>query len=88
MNDSKHFLIGAHPGFDLAREAANMMAARLDVVDHDLGGDGVAGHVQNVSSVLLPDGAVRWSSGHGPITMPFEMSRPSPTGSEGIRKPV
>jgi len=86
VNDSKEFLIGDHPGFDRAREAAKVLAARFDCPRHDLGvvlgsgwshtleslgeviaevsfdeipglgGDGVAGHVQKVSSVALPDG--------------------------------
>ena len=86
VNDTQHFLRGDHPGFDLAREAASMLAEQFDTPKHDLGvvlgsgwahtiealgevtgevsfdkvpglgGDGVAGHVQKVSSVRLPDG--------------------------------
>lgn len=86
VNDSKQFLLGDHPGFDLAREAATVLAEQLGTPKHDLGvvlgsgwahtietlgevtgevsfdqvpglgGDGVAGHVQKISSVLLPDG--------------------------------
>lgn len=86
VNDSKEFLIGDHPGFELARQAAGVLAERFGTPRHDLGvvlgsgwahtidalgevtgevsfdqipglgGDGVAGHVQKVSSVTLPDG--------------------------------
>ena len=86
VNDSQQALIGNHPGFDQAREAADVLAERLDCPRHDigvvlgsgwahtidslgevtgevsfdqvpgLGQDGVAGHVQKVSSVRLPDG--------------------------------
>lgn len=85
VNDSKQFLVGDHPGFELARQAADMLADQLGSPRHDLGvvlgsgwahtiealgevtgevafdqvpglgGDGVAGHVQKISSVLLPD---------------------------------
>lgn len=86
MSDTNTFLLGDHPGFDLARQAAEVLAARLGVTRHDigvvlgsgwahtidalgeingeisfddvpgLGGDGVAGHVQKVTSVRLPNG--------------------------------
>lgn len=86
VNDMNTFLTGNHPGFDLARQAAEVLANRLGVRQHDigvvlgsgwahtidslgeingqiafsevpgLGGDGVAGHVQSVTSVRLPNG--------------------------------
>lgn len=86
VNDSMKFLTGDHPGFQLAREAAAVLADRLGTPRHDIGvvlgsgwahtldtlgevvaevsfaevpglaGDGVAGHVQQISSVALPDG--------------------------------
>src|SRR5699024_1263408 len=86
VKDSEQFLVGQHPGFDLARQAAQVLATRFDVARHDLGvvlGSGwahtldslgdvvaeipfsevpglacvdVAGHVQKISSVRLPDG--------------------------------
>lgn len=86
VSDINTFLPGDHPGFDLARQAAQVLAERLGVTRHDigvvlgsgwartidalgqvngeiaftdipgLGGDGVAGHVQKVTSVSLPDG--------------------------------
>lgn len=86
VNDSKQYLTGDHPGFELARQAATVLADRLGTPRHDLGvvlgsgwahtidalgdvrgtvsfadipglaGDGVAGHVQHVTSVELPGG--------------------------------
>lgn len=86
MNDFQQFLAGDHPGFQAARQAAAVLADRLNTPRHDigvvlgsgwahtldalgevtgqidfdavpgLGGDGVAGHVQNISSVTLPNG--------------------------------
>lgn len=80
------FLDGDHPGFDLARQAADVLTDHFGVARHDigvvlgsgwahtigalgdingelsfadipgLGGDGVAGHVQKVTSVRLPNG--------------------------------
>ncbi len=86
VNDSAQYLTGDHPGFDLAREAAGVVATQFDCRQYDLGvvlgsgwahtidslgevvgqlpfdelpglgQDHVAGHVQNISSVALPDG--------------------------------
>lgn len=86
VSDTNTFLIGDHPGFDLARQAAEAIRQQLRITHHDigvvlgsgwahtietlgqingkvafaevpgLGSDGVAGHVQEVTSVKLPDG--------------------------------
>lgn len=86
VSDTKTFLTGDHPGFDLARKAADVLADRLGIAQHDIGvvlgsgwahsidvlgevngevsfddvpgldGDGVAGHVQKVTSVRLTNG--------------------------------
>jgi len=80
------YLVGDHPGFELARQAAGVLAQQLGSSHHDIGvvlgsgwahtidalgeilgevsfseipglaGDGVAGHVQKVTSVLLANG--------------------------------
>src|SRR5699024_5754431 len=85
-SDTKMFLPVVHPGLDLSRQAAEVLADRLGVARHDIGvvlssgwfhtidalgkincvmlfddfplhvGDGVAGHVQKVTSVRLPNG--------------------------------
>lgn len=86
VSDTNMFLPGDHPGFDLARQAAEVLADRFGVTRHDIGvvlgsgwahtidalgkingemsfddipglaGDSVAGHVQKVTSVRLPNG--------------------------------
>ncbi len=86
VNDTRQFLFGDHPGFELARQAAAVLADTLGTDRHDigvvlgsgwahtidslgevvaevsfndipgLGGDGVAGHVQKVTSVRLAHG--------------------------------
>lgn len=86
VNDTQQYLIGDHPGFGLARQAAAVLAEKLGTHRHDIGvvlgsgwahtitalgeviaevpftdipgldGDGVAGHVQNITSVRLADG--------------------------------
>ncbi|HEY4534635.1 MAG TPA: purine-nucleoside phosphorylase [Enteractinococcus sp.] len=85
MKDTRQFLVGDHPGFALAREAAAVLTDKLGVQRHDIGvvlgsgwahtldslgqiiaevpfnevpgleGDGVAGHVQKITSVQLPN---------------------------------
>ena len=86
VSDTNTFLNGDHPGFDLARQAADAIHQQLNITRHDigvvlgsgwahtiealgqingkiafaevpgLGSDAVAGHVQEVTSVSLPDG--------------------------------
>jgi len=86
VSDTQEFLTGDHPGFDLARQAAEILADKLGIAHHDIGvvlgsgwahtidalsdingevsfaevpglaGDGVAGHVQKITSVRLPTG--------------------------------
>ncbi|HIY84901.1 MAG TPA: purine-nucleoside phosphorylase [Candidatus Yaniella excrementavium] len=86
MSDTNLFLLGDHAGFDLARQAAEVLTEYFGVARHDLGvvlgsgwahtvdtlgevngelsfsavpglgGDGVAGHVQKVTSVRLANG--------------------------------
>ena len=86
VNDTTQFLIGDHPGFELARQAAAVLAEKLGTQHHDIGvvlgsgwahtidslgeviaevpfndipgldGDGVAGHIQKVTSVRLANG--------------------------------
>jgi len=85
VKDTRQFLVGDHPGFALAREAAAVLTDKLGVQRHDIGvvlgsgwahtldslgqiiaevpfnevpgleGDGVAGHVQKITSVQLPN---------------------------------
>ncbi|TQL71239.1 purine-nucleoside phosphorylase [Enteractinococcus coprophilus] len=86
VNDTRQYLIGDHPGFALARQAAAVLADKFGTDRHDIGvvlgsgwahtitalgevvaevpfndvpgldGDGVAGHVQKITSVRLADG--------------------------------
>src|SRR5690625_6852225 len=55
VNDSKEFLIGDHPGFDRAREAAKVLAARFDCPRHDLGvvlGSGWSHTLESLGEVI------------------------------------
>lgn len=86
VRDTNQFLTGNHPGFELARQAANVVRETFGIHQHDfgvvlgsgwahtidalgqingelafdqipgLGGDGVSGHIQKVTSVQLDNG--------------------------------